>query len=515
MTKNSKIYARNLFANWFGHGADMLIMFFLSPFVVEKLGAVEYGIWSLLTVLTGYMGILDLGVRASTGRYIILYLGKEDYEKTDETIRSGLGFYSIIGLVILLIGIVLGLFFQDIFQAVPKEYNTIVNILLPVMAVNVWFSAVRAVFSSILVAHDRFDIARIIDVSVLIFRAAGTVIILIWGHGIAGLTFVVVAANILGMLANGLMSKKIYSRFRFWPLSMKRERIRELLGYGTSAFISSVSFKITGQTDMVVVGAFISVQAVTVYSVGAMMVFYSTTFIGLIGNTFFPPVQRAAARNDMDEVRWLFFRQLRLGLLFGLPLYIGFIVYAEPFIRLWMLSPSFPESSVKTAALVMLILSGSRLFYLFTLGSNEILAAIGYVHFNAALAATEAVVNISLSLFFVLYMDWGLLGVAGGTLVSRALIKTAILPWYACRKAGMDFSKFIVHIGLTGSFAIVLFWGACILVDRFIGDQTWSLFWLQVFTSIIFYIPIAFFILLPADYRRKILDNLTGHLKKN
>ena len=58
----ARIHARNLAANWIGHGANLVVLFFLSPFVVHTLGKVEYGIWSLLTVLTCSMGVLDLGV---------------------------------------------------------------------------------------------------------------------------------------------------------------------------------------------------------------------------------------------------------------------------------------------------------------------------------------------------------------------------------------------------------------------------------------------------------------------
>ncbi|MBW2186470.1 MAG: polysaccharide biosynthesis protein, partial [Deltaproteobacteria bacterium] len=72
---SAKVITRNLFANWIGHGSNLVVMFFLSPFIVHTLGVTQYGVWQILTVLTGYMGILDLGVRASTGRYIILYLG--------------------------------------------------------------------------------------------------------------------------------------------------------------------------------------------------------------------------------------------------------------------------------------------------------------------------------------------------------------------------------------------------------------------------------------------------------
>lgn len=90
---NTRKIIRNIFINWGGHGANVLIMFFLSPFIVHTIGTVQYGIWSLVTLLTGYMGVLDLGIRASTGRYVVLYIGQKDHEKVDQTIRTALGFF--------------------------------------------------------------------------------------------------------------------------------------------------------------------------------------------------------------------------------------------------------------------------------------------------------------------------------------------------------------------------------------------------------------------------------------
>ncbi len=91
---SARIHLRNLAFNWGGHAATLLVMFFLSPYIVGELDAVTYGIWSLLNVLTGYMGIFDLGVRASVGRHVALYLGKKDERGVDETIRAGFAFFS-------------------------------------------------------------------------------------------------------------------------------------------------------------------------------------------------------------------------------------------------------------------------------------------------------------------------------------------------------------------------------------------------------------------------------------
>ncbi len=152
--------AQNLLINWFGHFANILVMFLISPFVVNTLGPVQYGIWSLVTVLTGYLGVLDLGVRASTGRFVIFYIGKGDHRKVDETIRTALGFFSAVGMLMLLAGVGLGWVFPKAISSVPEQHHGLIKILLPVMAVNMWVSVVRAIHACLFTAHDRFDLAR-------------------------------------------------------------------------------------------------------------------------------------------------------------------------------------------------------------------------------------------------------------------------------------------------------------------------------------------------------------------
>ena len=500
----ARIYARNLAFNWISHAANMVVLFFLSPFVIHTLGNIEYGIWSLLSVLTGYMGIFDLGVRVSTGRHIALYLGLKDHEKVNQTLKTGLGIFTLVGILIMAGGIGLGWIFPRIFLSVPESYHLLVKILILIMAANIWSSALSAVFSSVLTSHDRFDIARGVDFTVLTARTIGTILALKQGYGVTGLAIVVLMSNMISLLSNWHLAHRIYPSLRAWPLALSRERVRELLNYGIAASISAICVKIIGQTDLVIVGALISIEAVTVYSVGAMLVFYSSTLIRLIGNTFFPSVQRAAARHEMDSVKWLFLRQVRLALMFGIPMFVGFMVFPKPFIRLWMLGPEFSEPSVEKAALVMSILAATKLFFLFTLGSGEILAAIGHVRFNAIIGITEAFVNLSLSLFFVMLLHWGLMGVALGSLVSHILVRTFIHPWYACQKVGLSWKKFLTKIGVPGTMSAVLFGSWCLLIQRMIPGYSWPLFFLQVAVALAGYVPIAMIVLIPSDDRRRI-----------
>lgn len=66
------VLTRNVLANCTVLVAEVLVAFFLTPFIVGRLGLLTYGVWSLLNSLVGYMGLIDLGIRGSVGRFLIL-----------------------------------------------------------------------------------------------------------------------------------------------------------------------------------------------------------------------------------------------------------------------------------------------------------------------------------------------------------------------------------------------------------------------------------------------------------
>lgn len=502
---NARTHARNLAFNWLGHGANMVLLFFLSPFVIHTLGKGDYGLWSLLNVLTGYMGILDLGVRASTGRHITLYVGKGDLEKVDHTIRTALGFFSVVGLFLLAIGAAMGWVFPSVFTDVSPSDSRLMLILLPIMAGNMWLSTYGAVFSSVLVAHDRFDLTRMVDLIVLGVRTVGTILVLNAGYGLLGLALVTVLFNVLAGLGNFLLARRVHKGLKVFPLMLHRDRVKELMGYGFFAFLGRIGHRIIGQTDLILVGIVIASGEVTTYSVGAMLIYYSSPFLNMIASTFFPPVQRAIARGELGSAKWLYFRQIRLGMIFGVLVYVGCIFFAEQFIHLWMYDPvKFPESSVRNAALVMQILAASKLLLLVQMGAGGLLAAMGHIRFGAFITLAEAGTNLALSLFFAGILGWGLAGIALGTLVARLLVSTFILPWYTCKIAKIDGRKFAIRIVGMQVVACGLFAAVCYAVRSFATAPTWLAFGVQVAAVLTAFVPIALFVIVPADDRRRL-----------
>lgn len=56
---------RNTLFNLIGRFWAMFVALLLTPYIVSKLGTQRFGLWSLVSVITSYFGLLDLGIGVS------------------------------------------------------------------------------------------------------------------------------------------------------------------------------------------------------------------------------------------------------------------------------------------------------------------------------------------------------------------------------------------------------------------------------------------------------------------
>lgn len=511
----ARIVARNLAANWVGHAANVVVMFFLSPFIVDSLGKVQYGIWGLLVVLTGYLGVLDLGIRAGTGRYIILYTGMADDKRVNDTIRTSLGLFAALGGMVLLLSPAIGWWFPDVFRSVPGHYRNVLLAVLPLVAVNIILTAAGTTFSSVLVARDRYDLVQVVNLSVLAVRTVGTVLALLAlrrEHRMLGLAAALVGSQVLGLVANFVLARRVFPRLRAWPFRMSRDRLKELGGYGLAAFVSAVAYRVIHQTDLIVVETCMKdVALVTVFAIGAMLPEYVWGLVDQVVRTFFPPIQRAAARDDMHSAHVLYVRQVRTAMLVAIPIYLGILLLGGPFLRLWMGGRGELTATDLTRAIrVLEFFCVARLIFAFTGPAAMFLSAIGRIRFNAWLAVWEAALNLALSLTFVLVFNGGLAGVAAGTLVSMAAVRGVIQPWRACRESGLGEWGFVMATAAPALLAGAAFYGWCSLVAWWLPDETWAALAGQIALSLAGYAPVGFLLLVHRKDRRRMLRFVTS-----
>ena len=81
---------RNTIFNIVGRFWGILVTLILMPYIVGHIGVEKYGVWAIVSVVTGYFGLLDFGIRDSFTKFIAEFYTKRDYKKLKQIINTGL-----------------------------------------------------------------------------------------------------------------------------------------------------------------------------------------------------------------------------------------------------------------------------------------------------------------------------------------------------------------------------------------------------------------------------------------
>ena len=501
----ARIYARNLAANWIGYGANLAVMFFMSPFVVHTLGDTRYGVWSLIMSLTGYLGLVELGTRGGLGRYINYYLGKEDVPRVNGTINTAMFMFAGAGVLLTVAAVILAAFFGTFFPKVPDELVPRARWVILIIAVNVWLGFPGASFRQVLHAFDRFDLRNAVDLVVLAIRTGGTVAVLLYGGGLLELAIVQTASSAVGVVGVYGFSKRVFPQLRLRPALASVGHFRELFGFSIWAFIGSIAMKLLYATDSIVIAALLGPEHVTFYAIGGMLIIRMRDVLSQATSVLSPQMIKDCAREDYYSLKNLFRKGSTLSMAVSIPILVGFIFFGREFLILWM----GPKYAVSYPILLILTLSTFPAVA-FVMG-GPIYAGFHKVRLAALVTLAQGVINLGLSLAFVMVWNMGIVGVAWGTFYPR--VTFAFVGGYlAMHFARMSLARFLLAEGWRWLLAIGLFSGICWAGASLPVESTWTSFFLRIAGVMILYAPIAWAVLLRREDKKRLLDYVASRL---
>ena len=134
--------------------AEVAVAFLLTPYIIIKLGAAAYGVWALLIGVIGYMGLIDIGIRGSVGRYVNHYLALKDARAVSEVVGTANVMLTAFGMLALAASFVIAAYFTRIFPKTPPELLGAIRYSLPLLAVGLWLSFVSSILGNLLAARE-------------------------------------------------------------------------------------------------------------------------------------------------------------------------------------------------------------------------------------------------------------------------------------------------------------------------------------------------------------------------
>ena len=421
----------NSVINIAAYAAAIVITFFISPIIIRSLGDARYGVWSLIAEMTGYSSLLDIGLRGAVTYYVAFHSSRKDENELRSVIASAFWTLLALGVLVAAVGIPFSLIFPHIFNIEsPDQAEASISFLI--LTVTIALTLPGSLSHAILVGLRRQAYATLPDISIRIISAITIGVSLGYGFGLVGLSIIVFMTRFSTWTIQAMLVYRCCPELTLAVTSMRWSAVQRLWMYGSKNFIINISQLMITRLDVVVVGLFLGVEAVTYYTIGATLVVVFAQGVASITQSYTPYFSHDSGAGRLDELQVRFLHGVRTSSLFSLILAAGLFMYGNTFISLWI-GPNYVTGAwTARSDYVLYILLSAQLLKSLQHISWQLLLGTRQVRVLMWMCVTEAAFNLILSLVLVRWL--GMVGVALGTFVPAALLYIGFLPWYMMRQ---------------------------------------------------------------------------------
>jgi O-antigen/teichoic acid export membrane protein len=409
---------RNVLANWTAYLMGFVVNFFISPLIVNHLGAEGYGVWTLLATVTAYLGLLDLGIRSAVTRYVARSESQGDRETATQIASAALVLLAVMGGLALAAAVLLGLAAPSLFH-IPAGYGSTTLVVATLAGASTSLALVSGAFGGVLIGRQRFDLAGRIDVAATLVRAALVLAVVTQGGGLVALALVQFAASLTSSVATSWLALRIHPDLRGRP-PWGRPHLRLIVSYGGYSFVAQIGASIVDRAGVILAGVFLPMTAVAVFAIASSLIDYARALVGGIRTTLAPQASALEGQGQRSALHDLTLRGVRYCSLLVLPIAITFALRGATFIGLWMgREYGAPSGEVLTILAVRLACLGA------TGASGNVMLGASRERAVAAVCVAEAAITVAAVQMLV--GPFGLLGVAWGA--AMPTVAAALLIW--------------------------------------------------------------------------------------
>lgn len=281
---------RHTFYNLVGSLAPMAVSFVTVPLYLRAIGDIRYGVLALTWLFVGYFGVFDLGLSRAAAFQLAQLAdaaaqARERVFWTAVTLNLGFG---LIGSVVLFA--VARVAFSAGFS-MPAAMRSEVLASLPWIASALPLATVSGVMVGALQGRERFGLMNAIGfVNTALTQFVPLVVAWAAGPNLSLLIAATVVARGVGVLV------LFVALWRTMPLgrsvSFDRRRARQLFSYGGWIAVTNFVSPILDTMDRLLIGALLSAQAVTYYTVPYNVVTQALILPGALTTSAFPQLTR-------------------------------------------------------------------------------------------------------------------------------------------------------------------------------------------------------------------------------
>ncbi|MDQ1325826.1 MAG: Polysacc synt protein [Campylobacterota bacterium] len=424
----SKKYFYHLRTSFIQVAVQVFIPLLLTPYMIGKLEEEMYGLWVLFITILGYFGLTGFGfgttfLKETSKHNDVLYINR--YLNSTLFLYLGLSFAAILVFLYLFINI-------DTVFLIPYGLMSEAKLSFVLFFLSFFISFISSLFGTLLFAKDRLYIQNYISIFSSIVSAFLMFIALYGGYKLISLAWIHLCMAIFSGTLVYFIAKKYVDfelSFKYFDPSLLKEMVKPSLHY----FIITASALIVLSSDNIIISSFIGIGSVAFYAIGYKLVDISQKILFKIVDIMIPDIARLDQEKNYSAILKLHNKMLFLSMLLGFVGYGILFFYGIDFLNWWVGEKYVLDENIFRIFIAFgMVHAGVHVSAIF-------IVAMGLHRATSYMTIADAILNVVLSI--ILLRDYGLWGVAMGTLLAHILTSGWFTTWWFYKQIHIKFKE--------------------------------------------------------------------------
>lgn len=423
----------NVFAALITLGVQMFISFWLSPFVVGKLGEEAYGFINLANNFVSYASLVSVAINSMACRYISIEYNSGRINEAKSYFCSVFIANCFLYGLILIISILFVWKMELIINITPVLIQQ-VKLTFLLSFVNMGTSLIGTVYTAAAFTTGKMHYNSLVQIisnvvkSVFVF-----VLFMVLPPKVYYLSLATLCAGLITLWGNYEVTKKLFIDFKIEKNYYSFFKLKRLIKSGFWVLISNISNLLLNGLDLLFSNWFISSAIMGRLSLAKQIPLALSNALGVFSNIFSSALTKVFASNGNNKLIDEANAQLKILTVFFTVPYAGIIVFGYDFLLLWLKNTSYTSSQFLEIYMLMIIVLLDIIISTYMYSIHSVFIAIDKVRIYSITLFVSSIVSIFTTLALLKFTNLGVYAIAGTSTFILGFTHGFIVPACAAR----------------------------------------------------------------------------------
>lgn len=331
----------------------LFVGLYTSRVILNVLGVEDFGIYNVVGGVVVMFSVLNNAMSSSSSRFLTFALGKKNQVQLKKVFGSSVFIHTGLGLLVLLIAELLGVWFMTAYMNIPTERMHAATWVFHTTVMSLFLTIACVPFRSVIIAHEKFIALALISVTELVLRLGVVFLLLVsTADKLIVYAFLTLFVQIILSLTYVLYCRKYFSETR-GTLVWNRSLFKEMFSFAGWSLFGDSAVMLMTQGVNVLLNIFFGASVNAGRGIAVQVQGVISRFISSFQAAVNPQLTKSYANNDLIFMHRLIYSSSKFSFCLFLLLAMPVFLDTQHVLVLWL--KIVPDHTVNFIRLLMLI----------------------------------------------------------------------------------------------------------------------------------------------------------------